>query len=161
MAKGKKTGGRDFKKGNQAAKNKGRIKHTELAKETRKLSQKEFVEEASFLCLQPVKFLKAIIKDVDNQPFSRAAIASLMLNIIKDGDYRRLEMLLNRIHGRVPLALSVSRGIDHPFQKLLDELSEDELRAMRAKVVKEQNKKPDSKTKNKEHVVQITNVIEV
>jgi hypothetical protein len=103
VAKGKKTGGRDFKKGNP-----GRLPGTVvIPKKILNLNRKEAEEKISkYLKMTPVDLEK-----VSKNPETLAIdllIISVIMHAMKTGDYTRLNFLFDRTIGRVKEKIDVS-----------------------------------------------------
>lgn len=124
MAKGKKTGGRDFKKG-QSGNPKGPAPLPEDIKEARKITQIEFERLAN-------KYLSARKEDIakasadPNTPVLELIISSIIHKAVVEGDERRLDFLLTRLIGKVvqPVAHSGPDGGPIPvesYSSLTDE----------------------------------------
>lgn len=103
MARGKKTGGRNFKKG-QSGNPKGAPKIPEDVKEMRKLKGADYDHLANkFMDLKRAA-LAAIMKD-PNSTALEMWLASIFHKGIVEGDIKRLEAILCRTIGKVPQPL--------------------------------------------------------
>lgn len=100
MALGEKTGGKDFKQG-QSGNPKGRPKLPEDVKSCLKLNQVEFVRLANEFLFMSAKQLKEVIDNQEETVF-RQILASVLLEAIKNGDYKRLEFFVDRLIGKSP-----------------------------------------------------------
>lgn len=124
MAKGKKTGGRNFKKG-ASGNPKGPAPLPEDIKETRKLTQIEFERIANkYLFARKDEIAKASVDP--NTPVIELLIGSIIHKAVVEGDERRLDFLLARLVGKVvqPVAHSGPDGGPIPvesYSNLTDE----------------------------------------
>jgi hypothetical protein len=100
MSKGKKTGGRNFVKG-QVANPKGRPALTEEQKAIQALTREQFLEVANLLITKSIKELKEIEESPDT-PALNSWIIRVILHNANVGDYDPLDKLLNRLIGKVP-----------------------------------------------------------
>jgi hypothetical protein len=98
-------------------------------KRVRQISRAQWVEEASFMMLMPVGYLKDIVNKVsrgdDNIPWYRASIATMLLKTMTESDPKRYNFILDRVHGKVPIAITAH--IEHPYEKILKEVSSNEI----------------------------------
>ena len=99
MAKGSKTGGRDFKKG-EVNNPKGRPRLPAHVKEARKLNKVKFEEILQKYVTHNLKGLKDALNDPDT-PAIELAVVKILHESIKTGDQRRLEFILDRLIGKV------------------------------------------------------------
>lgn len=108
MARGHKTGGRDFEPGNQAAKDRlpGDIKAA------RKLTKVEFERLVNKFIWLDAAGLKAAAEDAECTAFERM-VGAIIVKAIEGGDSQRLEFLLNRLIGKVTEKLQVE--LPKPF----------------------------------------------
>jgi hypothetical protein len=97
MARGRKTGGRDFVKG-QVANPKGRPDG--LPNSVRQLTTKEYIELVNDLSGLTANELKEIAKD-GSTPAMKAMIANIMAKGIEFGDAGRAHFFLDRLLGPV------------------------------------------------------------
>lgn len=93
----------------------------------RKLTRAEIILEAQYLFFAGFKELNDILNDRNSHPVGRLALASIYFHAIKDGDYKRLQMLFDNIVGRLPVALNVQKDSSHPFEHILKNMSDAEL----------------------------------
>lgn len=98
MARGKKTGGKDFVPGNVHGK--GRPKVPDDVKEARKLNQVEFERVANKYLYLTRDELKEAAEDPDTTVIE-LLVSSIIVKAVEKGDQMRLEFLLNRLIGRV------------------------------------------------------------
>ena len=98
MAKGRKTGGRDFQKGYKPPG--GRPKHPEDILKVRPLTNVEFQAILNSYLTMDKDELKALA-EAPGTPMLRVIMANLILSAGK-GDQFRLEFMLNRLIGKVP-----------------------------------------------------------
>lgn len=100
MAYGRKTGGRDFKKG-VVTNPKGRPKVSKELKEARKLTSTEFELVCGKLLFMDVEDIKKLIIN-ENTPMMEAIIAKILHNALKDGAKAELNYFVERFLGKVP-----------------------------------------------------------
>lgn len=98
MARGKKTGGKDFAPGNSHGK--GRPKVPEDVKEARKLNQVEFERVANKYLYLTRDELKASLA-APATTVVELLVGSIIGQAVQKGDHTRMEFLLNRLIGRV------------------------------------------------------------
>ena len=99
MAKGKKTGGRDFPKGHKFGK--GRPKIPEEVKKARELNK----AQASLILNKYFWQSEAELKKVMNDPkvsIGEKGIVAILMKAKKDGDQHKMEWLFQRLIGKVP-----------------------------------------------------------
>lgn len=99
MAKGKKTGGRNFEPGNQV--NKGMEKITSEDKQARELTTLEFMRVANQYIHSTVLELKQAMTHPDTKAIDIIVI-KILVKAAEHGDQNRLEFILNRLLGKVP-----------------------------------------------------------
>lgn len=99
MAKGRKTGGRNFEKGHQF--NKGVEKITSDDKQARELSTLEFMRIANKYLNSNLTELKQSMVHPDTTALEIIVI-KIMVKAAEHGDQNRLEFILNRVLGKVP-----------------------------------------------------------
>jgi hypothetical protein len=107
MAKGKKTGGRDFKPG-QSGNPKGGPGLPKDLREARKLGQLELERAVNRLIYLSRSELRAVIENPDTPMFD-ITIASIIAQAAQKGDQQRLEFVLNRIIGRVKDQIEITQ----------------------------------------------------
>ena len=105
MAKGRKTGGRDFKVGHKMAK--GGAAHNPDLKRIRKLTQSEVAEIGSMILELNLKQL-IDIKTETGAKALKVWIASIVARAISKGDAQALNALLDRIVGKVKDKIEMS-----------------------------------------------------
>lgn len=96
MAKGFKTGGRNFEKGNPGGPGRPNRKITEIRK-INKYVIDELLHKYSYM---PFSELPAVVKDKETNALE-ALIASVYFHGVKNGDQLRLNFLLDRLIGKV------------------------------------------------------------
>jgi hypothetical protein len=99
VAKGRKTGGRDFKKG-QSGNPSGAAPVPEDIKEARKLTNFEFERLANKYLFGTAADIEKASKD-PNTPLIELLVGSVIHKGVLEGDERRLDFLLNRLVGKV------------------------------------------------------------
>lgn len=108
MAAGRKTGGRDFKKGHPGGPGRPPIDpETKAARHLNHATVTAAIQRYYNLSLAELQAL-FVSKDT---PSGDLMIISVMIKAIKEGDYKRLDMLLNRSCGRVKQTLEHA-GVD-------------------------------------------------
>lgn len=110
MALGRKTGGRNFQKG-QVSNPNGAIGMPKEVREARKLTQNEFVKIACNLIKSTRNELQEVL---DNQETTalELMIGNIIVKAIDDKDHQRAEFLLNRIIGRVAISADINMTQD-------------------------------------------------
>lgn len=107
MAKGKKTGGRDFKKGHKGGPGKPPVPPDLRA--ARDLTRLEFERTANkYLFMKKLDFQKAI--NDPEIPMFELMMANIVFKATTEGDERRLEFLCSRLIGKVVQPLSGPDG---------------------------------------------------
>lgn len=101
MAKGKKTGGRDFVKGDKRCNRKGAPKLPPDIKEVKKLTTESYIELISYYINKPVYRLDSIYRDKET-PILDKIIIRILIEAVKKGDISRLESMISRLIGKVP-----------------------------------------------------------
>lgn len=96
MAKGKKTGGRDFQPGHKLAK--GAPKLPDWVKEARRLTTEKFVDALHALCDLPTETVKQIAED-ESLPVKSSIMAN-WLSAARHNDKDR-QSLFDRLFGKV------------------------------------------------------------
>ena len=109
MAKGRKTGGRNWKKG-ETGNSKGAPKVPEDIKDARRLNGPEFDRIANKLLSMTKTEIVKIVNDA-NTPSLELIVASVVHKAIIEGDAKRLEYLLCRTIGKVAQPVQHS-GLD-------------------------------------------------
>jgi hypothetical protein len=119
----------------------GRPKLYNLEKGNKMFNQLDLLRHCNDLIQMGQTELLKVAKDPD-QPVIRVAVASILLHGIKKGDQARIEMILNRMVGKVKdiIDLSSSDGT-MATQKQVDvsKLSEEDLQKLRGILKKAQN----------------------
>ena len=104
MAKGHKTGGRDFLPG-QSGNPKGKPKLTPEQREFRSAAKNEIIEEFKYLWSLPIEEIQEIAAPEEeifgNTPLIRIAIAKALLKAAQTGDMHQLNQILDRVIGKV------------------------------------------------------------
>lgn len=98
MAKGEKTGGRNFEQGT-SGNPKGRPRLPDDIKSMRKFNQAEFDRQANEFLFMPVNQLSEILENPAETAL-RKILAGIIVESAKNGDYKRLEFLLDRLIGK-------------------------------------------------------------
>jgi hypothetical protein len=98
MAKGIKTGGRNFISGTSGNPS-GRPKVPEDVRSALSLNQVSFVRIANELLAVKVSELDEIVAD-ESQPVFKIVLASILQKAIESADHRRLEFFLDRLIGK-------------------------------------------------------------
>ncbi len=113
MAKGIKTGGRNFPKGHKFAT--GRPPLPDDVKESRKLTQAELER-----CINKYLYLGAAeLKKIYEKPSTLAldkVIIKIITMAITKGDHVRLDFVLNRVIGKVPEKMNMSGSLNSKVQ---------------------------------------------
>lgn len=122
MAKGQKTGGKDFKPGQSGNPN-GRPPLPEDVRLVRKMNQAEFDSTIAHMVTLPASRVKEIADSLETPALERALAKTLYL-AGRSGDQKRLEVILNRMHGRPQVLKPVDASKD---KEKLSELSDEEL----------------------------------
>lgn len=136
MAKGKKTGGRDFKKG-QSGNPKGPKPMPLEQRMARRLSPTDFLVIANRYFNSTRDEIRAVLEDPNTLAIDLAVISAIKEMIAGDG--RMLELLLGRLIGKVSQPLEHSGPAGGPiqiqdFSHLSDEELNQELRQARARL---------------------------
>lgn len=114
MAIGKKTGGKDFVKGN-VPKSPGRPPLSPEAKKLRKLTTEEFVKRVNKYLHMSKNKLRAGITNGNIQVLD-LCIRSSLVKCIEKGDYSTLEKMLDRIIGKVAMKLEHTGKDGEPIE---------------------------------------------
>jgi hypothetical protein len=109
MAKGKKTGGKNFAPGNKLGKGAGH--HNADLKKIRKLTHEQVAEMGSVLLDGTDGALLAIQENPESSTLKKW-IASIITIGIERGDSRALDVLLDRLIGKVKEEIEVT-GVDY------------------------------------------------
>jgi len=110
MTLGRKTGGRNFQKGQISNPNGGPNMPKEI-REARKLSQNEFVKIACNLIKSTRSELQYVL-DNEETTALELMIGNIIVKAIDDKDHQRAEFLLNRIIGRVAIQADINMTQD-------------------------------------------------
>lgn len=113
MAKGSKTGGRDFPPG-QSGNPAGRPPLPEELKLARSLNQIEFERVAHRILKTPWGQLVEVAQNRETEAFA-AGFSAFILKIISTGDPARMTLLLDRLIGTVKKKVEVSGDEDNPL----------------------------------------------
>ena len=122
MAKGKKTGGRDIKKGERLNPN-GRPRMPEYMKAAKKLNKIKFEEILNKYINCTIDDLQMHLKD-KNTPALDLIVIKVLLEGIKRGDEKRLGFVLDRLIGKVKDSIEITADINMDEEKTLEEISE-------------------------------------
>lgn len=102
MARGVKTGGRDFKKGDPATKKGGRKKMpADLSKVKTELSKEILTAKLKKFLLFNREELKSVMED-KKAPMIDVTICSIIAKAATGADHQRLDWVVTRLIGRVP-----------------------------------------------------------
>jgi len=134
--KGKKTGGRNFKKGNPGGP--GRPPLPQEERVLQKITRTEFERIVNKYLLSTKEEIKRAILDPSIVAIELAAV-SVIHKAIVNGDGRMLELILNRLIGRVSLPLEHSGPGGgpisvKPYSKLSDEEVTERLKKIQARL---------------------------
>jgi len=100
MAKGKKTGGRNFVAG-MSGNPHGRPPQTEATRDLRSANRARFEETLTSLIFLTIREVQERIEN-ESVTALEAMIGRVILSAAGNGDHRRLEFLLNRLIGKPP-----------------------------------------------------------
>lgn len=109
--KGKKTGGRDFAKGNTIGKGFGRPKAEFHVTDIRNLTREE-LEGLISLLLRSTDAEIIKVRQDPNETKLRKLIAQALISAQETGDMRQLDLILNRVIGKVKDSVEHSGRID-------------------------------------------------
>jgi len=123
MAKGKKTGGRNFAFGN-CANPLGAKAHDPVLKAVRRLTRAEIADIGTLLLDQNYTELERIAKD-PNTPALRLLIIKVVSQAIVKGDSRAMQIILDAFAGKQRISLEVTGAEGGPIN--FSSLSESEL----------------------------------
>ena len=129
MAKGRKTGGKNFMPGVVTNPN-GRPRLPEDIKTIRELTQAEFTRVSNKYLQMSSEEIEAIVKE-PSTPMLELMVASIISKAVIYGDQNRLNLLLDRLIGKVPIP--VARSADPQILEKLKDLeskTDEELLAM-------------------------------
>lgn len=98
MAKGKKTGGRDFPVGHKFGK--GATCHNQELKKIRRMTHEEIADIGQLIVTSNLQKLKEIRESPDSNALS-VWMSSIAVKGITTGDHSALDVILNRIVGKV------------------------------------------------------------
>jgi hypothetical protein len=127
MAYGKKTGGRNFVKG-QVANPRGPDAHTAETKAMRKLTRADLVLMGSMLTSMPLREARLVAKNESNTTL-RTVCANAIVRANDEGDFALFDRLLDRVIGKVKEEVDVRVGL----HTLSDEELQARLEKLRAK----------------------------
>lgn len=117
MAKGVKTGGRDFKPGHDQP-GPGRPPYPKEVREASKLTRILFEGTLNKLINMNISELESYTQD-SSVPAIEVILASILQRAIRDGDHTRLDFILNRLIGKVKEKIDV----DLPKPFIIQDLS--------------------------------------
>lgn len=123
MAQGKKTGGRDFEPGHPGIG--GRPALTEEQKQFKKLTTEEYIDLLSKYMHLNVGDLEQIRDTQKDLTILESYILNCFIVGSKKGDYKTLELMLNRVIGKPAQPVTFPGGL-----KVENELSSEELRTI-------------------------------
>jgi hypothetical protein len=119
MAKGKKTGGRNFTKGGPGGP--GRTPLTKEAKQLKEMTTDEFTKRVNkYLLMSRQQLIKGI--GSKKMPMIDLYIRNSLVRGSDKGDYYTLDCMLNRIIGRPKEAIAISGSVSLAADKALQEL---------------------------------------
>lgn len=98
MARGKKTGGRNFEPGNTFGKGTPPIP-LEI-RESKEFTRAKLIESMTKYTVMPLMDLTVLAKD-QSLPAVDHIIIRIIINAIQKGDHTRLDFILDRLHGKV------------------------------------------------------------
>lgn len=113
MAKGKKTGGRDFQKGHKFAR--GAASHNPALKAVRRLTQSEVAELGTMILEGNLAALIAI-KDDKESSVLKVWFAAVAVKAISRGDAAALNAILDRIVGRSKETVELTGKNGNPIE---------------------------------------------
>lgn len=108
MARGRKTGGRDFQKGQPGGP--GRPRLPDDIKQSRALTKIELERILNKFMFLSIKEIDAISKDTTSIAIE-SVVASIVLKAVAFGDQQRLNFVLDRLIGKVKEVLDVNGKI--------------------------------------------------
>lgn len=121
MAKGKKTGGRDWKKGGYQPKNRGRPNVPADLREATKLTKANLEGMLNKYLWMPRSRIESVLQKDTNLPMIEYMIANIVTRAAVHGDTKRLDFILNRIIGKVKEEIDINT-----YSKQLETLTEDD-----------------------------------
>lgn len=110
MARGKKTGGRDFKPG-ESGNPAGQTPLPADIKEARKLNKQEIERVLNKFLHLPLEELAAFVQD-KRSPVLESLVARILLEAIKRGDQVRLEWVFQRLVGKIEEKINMTGEIN-------------------------------------------------
>ena len=110
MAKGKKTGGRDFKKGS-SGNPRGGAAHNQELKAVRRMSQTDVAEVGRLILEGNLGKLQAV-KDDHDASVLKVWFCSVAIKAISRGDAHALSVILDRIVGKVPAEMNLTGTLE-------------------------------------------------
>lgn len=122
MAKGKKTGGRDFAPGN-CANPLGGAAHNPAMQKLRSMTRAELAD----ILLHVRKMTRAELKTYADDPartIDEVEILSIIQQIIKKGDANAWNIMMNRIVGKVPEKMDLSSSDGSMTPKFMIEIKD-------------------------------------
>lgn len=122
MAKGKKTGGRDFKKGVVTNPN-GRVKLAPEVKAMRNLNKNTLTTLLNKHINSSLQELDVIAKDKNTSALELIVISAIKFSITK-GDSKSREFLIERMVGKVPQDMNINADIV-THKTIIEELEND------------------------------------
>lgn len=137
---GKKTGGRNFAKGQSGNPN-GRTPLPQEVREFREAARKDVVEEIKYLWSLSISDLNQIIgkpkkfnengeeeetaeEEENKTPALRVAIAKVIVNAARDGNMFNLDRILDRVIGKVKEEVDLNHGLQDSFHSKVVDLIE-------------------------------------
>lgn len=138
MAKGKKTGGRDFSPGHKYGK--GGTHHNPEIKRIRKLTNEEISEIATLLLDGGKEELKEAEQEGTNL---RRWFAKVIVTAIHRGDFHTLDAIFNRIIGKVKETVELTGKDGAPIETSEETTEERAIRLKRLEELKKMAKEID------------------
>lgn len=120
MAKGKKTGGRDFVPG-QVTNPRGASAHSPAMKKLRSLTQQQLADILLEINGMTVKDLQVYAK-ANETDVNKVMIVSIINTVIKKGDAYMWNVMMDRIVGKVPTAVDLTSQGEPMVPKIVFEI---------------------------------------
>jgi len=99
MARGRKTGGKDFRPGHDKP-GPGRPSYPEDIKRASKLTRTVFEAKLNRFLFMNNEELKTVLEDKE-APILDQIVGRILLRAVKDGDHTRFDFILNRLLGKI------------------------------------------------------------
>lgn len=114
MAPGRKTGGKNFKKGAPSPNPKGGQLHNPVVKKLKAITNDQIAEIGTILLEGTIDELREIIRD-EQSTVMRKWLASVSLKGVVKSDYRAMNAILDRIAGKVKERVEWSSDPENPM----------------------------------------------